>query len=432
MHTGPFINVRFIAHHEPWISAFLSIRTHSKTVLVVKILRVSTTYEGATRIQRLPTQFFSTLVQQVQQHLANGRDMINLGQGNPDLPTPSHIVHALQQASNRAAFHRYAPFHGHDFLKEAICRRYATDFGVVLDPSEVAILFGGKTGLVEISTVLLNPGDVCLVPDPGYPDYASGVALAGGRMVRMPLCASHDYLPDFSALHAHDVAHAKLMFLNYPNNPTATIAPAAFYAHAVEWAAQRGIAIVADFAYGALTFDGVRAPSFLATAGAREVGIEVYTLSKTYNMAGWRVGFALGNRSLIRLIEQLQEHMYVSLFGAVQWAAAEALNGPQDSVKTLVDTYTQRRDVWHAAIEQIGWQGVKKSAGSFFSWLPVPPTMDSLSFARRLIEDAGVVVAPGRGFGAHGEGFVRVALLSSQARLQEAAARIGALHLWDA
>ncbi|MBR2568710.1 MAG: pyridoxal phosphate-dependent aminotransferase, partial [Paenibacillus sp.] len=374
----------------------------------------------ADRMSDLPTQFFAKLVQKCNARIAEGHDVINLGQGNPDLPTPSHIVTSMQQATANPQYHKYSPFTGYRFLKEAIAKRYLEDYQVELDPdTEVAILFGGKTGLVELSQILLNPGDVCLVPDPGYPDYWSGVALADAKMVMMPLVEAHRYLPQYDAIAAQDLQQAKLMFLNYPNNPTAATADAAFYEQTVQFAKEHHIVVASDFAYGAIGFDDKRPVSFLQTPGAKEVGVEFYTLSKTYNMAGWRVAFALGNKEIIRNINLMQDHMYVSLFGAIQEAAAEALTGPQYCVHSLCETYEKRRNALFAALEQIGWQA-KLPAGSFFAWLPVPEPYSSETFADLLLEKANVVVAPGIGFGTHGEGYVRVGLLAEEDRLVEA------------
>ncbi|MCP1133138.1 pyridoxal phosphate-dependent aminotransferase [Paenibacillus polysaccharolyticus] len=385
---------------------------------------------SANVMSQLPTQFFATLVQNVNREIASGHDVINLGQGNPDTPTPPRIVQSLQQSAENPLYHKYSPFRGYAFLKEAVAKRYKEDYNVDLDPeTEVAILFGGKTGLVQLPQVLLNPGDVCLVPDPGYPDYWSGVALAQARMSFMPLLKSNAFLPDYEAISADDRQKAKLMFLNYPNNPTSATAPVSFYEDTVEFAIQNQIVVASDFAYGAIGYDGRRPVSFLQAPGAKEVGIEFYTLSKTYNMAGWRVGFALGNAEIISKINLLQDHIYVSLFGGIQAAAAEALTGPQDCVTSLVARYESRRDAFYGALSAIGWQA-SKPEGSFFGWLPVPEGYTSSGLAEILLREAKVAVAPGIGFGSHGEGYVRIGLLSDEQRLREAAERIGKLHLF--
>lgn len=362
--------------------------------------------------------------------MAQGHDVINLGQGNPDQPTPPHIVAALQQAAANPKYHKYSPFRGYSFLKEAVATFYKREYGVTVDPEkEVAILFGGKAGLVEIPQCLLNPGDVVLVPDPGYPDYWSGVALARAEMAMMPLFAENGFLPDYDGLKEAVVRKAKLMFLNYPNNPTGATATKQFFAETVSFAEKHHICVVHDFAYGAIGFDGKKPISFLQTEGAKEVGIEIYTFSKTYNMAGWRIGFAVGNESVIAAINLLQDHLYVSLFGAIQEAAAVALLESQQCVHELVAMYESRRNTFIHALRDIGWN-VIAPAGSFFAWLPVPNGYTSATFADLLLEKAHVAVAPGIGFGEHGEGYVRTGLLTSEARLQEAAERIGRLRLF--
>ncbi|WP_337103420.1 pyridoxal phosphate-dependent aminotransferase [Paenibacillus sp. YIM B09110] len=386
--------------------------------------------EPAERMKVLPTQFFAKLVGKANAQVAKGHDVINLGQGNPDQPTPSHIVAKLQESAANPLYHKYPPFSGYAFLKEAVAKRYKEDYDVDVDPAtEVAILFGGKTGLVEISQCLLNPGDVCLVPDPGYPDYWSGVALAGAEMSFMPLTANNDYLPDYSAISPDIARRAKLMFMNYPNNPTGAVASSEFYAETVKFAADQGIVVASDFAYGAIGFDGKKPISFLQTPGAKEVGVEFYTLSKTYNMAGWRVGFAIGNAQIVSLINLIQDHYYCSLFGGIQEAAALALTGPQDCVVELTAKYESRREALFSALDRIGWKAARPG-GSFFCWLPVPEGHTSQSFADLVLLEADVVVAPGIGFGEHGEGFVRLGLLTSEERLQEAVFRIGKLGLF--
>ncbi|MBP3961091.1 pyridoxal phosphate-dependent aminotransferase [Paenibacillus lignilyticus] len=385
----------------------------------------------ADRMTGLPAQFFAGLVRKANAQAAKGRDVINLGQGNPDQPTPPHIVAALQEAAPNPMYHRYPPFSGYPFLKQAVAQRYKEDYGVELDPEkEVAILFGGKTGLIEISQCLLNPGDICLVPDPGYPDYWSGVALAGGKMEYMPLTADNAFLPDYSAVSPDIADKAKLMFINYPNNPTGATAGPEFYKQTVEFAAKHGIVVASDFAYGAIGFDGKQPVSFLQTPGAKEVGVEFYTLSKTYNMAGWRVGFALGNPEIISLINLIQDHYYCSLFGGIQAAAAAALTGPQQCVTDLAAAYESRRNALFGAMGEIGWKASKPS-GSFFCWLPVPKGYTSSSFSDLVLEKADVVLAPGVGFGTHGENYVRLGLLAPEERLQEAIRRIGKLGLFE-
>jgi L-glutamine---4-(methylsulfanyl)-2-oxobutanoate aminotransferase len=381
-------------------------------------------------LNRLPKQFFASLVKKAGQYIEKGFDVINLGQGNPDQPTPDHIVSKLQEAATNPINHKYSPFQGFGYLKQAVADFYQREYGVKIHPEkEVAILFGGKAGLVELPQCLLNPGDNVLVPDPGYPDYWSGVAMAKAEMVTMPLKEENQFLPKYDEFADDVLEKAKLMFLNYPNNPTGVIATPDFFAETVELAEKYDICIVHDFAYGAIGFDGVKPTSFLQTKGAKEVGIEIYTLSKTYNMAGWRVAFAVGNESVISSLELLQDHLYVSLFGAVQEAAAMALTGPQDCVRELNQMYERRRNVLIEGLRSIGWN-VTAPKGSFFAWLKVPQGFTSEEFANFLLEKAHIIVAPGIGFGTYGEGYVRVGLLSSEERLKEAVRRISSLEIF--
>ncbi|EIT84550.1 transaminase [Fictibacillus macauensis ZFHKF-1] len=387
-------------------------------------------FKRSQTLNRLPDQFFAKLVKNVNDIVAQGHDVINLGQGNPDQATPPHIVSSLQQAAPNPLYHKYSPFRGYDFLKEAIAEFYRVEYNVTVDPQkEVAVLFGGKAGLVEVSQCYLNKGDVALVPDPGYPDYLSGVAMAEADYYPMPLTAENDYLPNYESIDEQISQQAKLMFLNYPNNPTAGVATSSFFEETVDFAKKHEILVVHDFAYGAIGFDGEKPLSFLQTPNAKETGIEIYTLSKTYNMAGWRVGFAIGNEEVIESINLLQDHYYVSLFPAVQEAAAQALRGPQACVEELVEMYERRRNAFIPRLQQMGWD-VAAPKGSFFCWLPVPEGFTSESFAELLLKEAHVAVAPGVGFGKYGEGYVRVGLLTDEHRLLEAAQRIENLNLF--
>lgn len=382
-------------------------------------------------LQALPTQFFASLVAKVEKVKAAGNDVINLGQGNPDQPTPKHIIKRLQDASAKPINHKYSPFGGHSYLKEAVASFYLREYGVVLNPeTEVAVLFGGKAGLVEIPQCLLNPGDTVLVPDPGYPDYWSGVAVAQAKMHMMPLEAQHHFLPDYTAISEGISKAAKLMFLNYPNNPTGATANLEFFNKTVDYATKHEICVVHDFAYGAFGYDGEKPISFLQAEGAKEIGIEIYTLSKTYNMAGWRVGFAVGNPSVIEAINLLQDHLYVSLFGGIQEAAVAALMGSQLCVEELGDMYERRRNTFVDGLKKIGWD-ITAPNGSFFAWLKVPEGYTSEEFSDLLLEKAYVAVAPGIGFGQFGEGYVRVGLLTTEERLTEAVDRIAKLNIFD-
>ncbi|NYE05409.1 aminotransferase [Bacillus niacini] len=381
-------------------------------------------------LNNLPKQFFASLVKKVGKYIEAGYDVINLGQGNPDQATPQHIVKKMQEAAANPVNHKYSPFQGYRYLKQAAADFYKREYDVTIDPdSEVAILFGGKAGLVEIPQCLLNPGDIMLVPDPGYPDYLSGVALAKAEMITMPLREKNSFLPDYRELPADVIESAKLMFLNYPNNPTGAAATKEFFEETVQLASQNDICVVHDFAYGAIGYDGNVPLSFLQIEGAKEVGIEIYTLSKTYNMAGWRVGFAVGNSSVISAVELLQDHLYCSIFGGIQEAAAEALTGPQECVRELNHLYERRRNVLIAGLRSLGWN-VTAPKGSFFAWLKVPEGFTSTEFADILLEQAHIAVAPGIAFGELGEGFVRVGLLTSEERLGEAVRRISELAIF--
>ncbi|MBK5471164.1 MULTISPECIES: pyridoxal phosphate-dependent aminotransferase [Bacillus] len=381
-------------------------------------------------VTSLPTQFFASLVAKVNKVVAAGHDVINLGQGNPDQPTPQHIVKALQDAAEKTIHHKYPPFRGHESLKEAVATFYKREYGVELNPkTEVAILFGGKAGLVELPLCFTNPGDTILVPDPGYPDYLSGVALAKAQFETMPLIAENNFLPDYTKIDDTIAERAKLMFLNYPNNPTGATASKEFFDKTIHFANKHNILVVHDFAYGAIGFDSQKPVSFLQADGAKDAGIEIYTLSKTFNMAGWRIAFAVGNESVIETINLLQDHMYVSIFGAVQDAAREALLGSQSCVVELVNSYESRRNALIEACHAIGWN-VDIPKGSFFAWLPVPEGYTSEQFSNILLEKAHVAVAPGVGFGEHGEGYVRVGLLHTEERLREAINRIDKLKIF--
>lgn len=382
------------------------------------------------KLKSLPTQFFANLVGKVNKAIEDGRDVINLGQGNPDQPTPKHIVQALQKAVEDPNTHKYSPFRGLLELKEAVCDFYKKEYDVDVDPvREVAILFGAKAGLVELPMCLLNPGDLMLLPDPGYPDYLSGVVLAGVEYELFPLKAENHFLPDYNAISSDVLDAAKLLYLNYPNNPTGAVANLGFFNQTVKLAKKHEITVMHDFAYGAIGFDGKKPVSFLQADGAKDIGVEMYTLSKTYNMAGWRVGFAVGNPTIIEAINLIQDHLYVSLFPAVQKAAIAALSGDQTCVKELVARYESRRNAFVDACKQIGWD-VTAPKGSFFAWLPVPDGFTSQSFADYLLDAADVAVAPGNGFGKYGEGFIRVGLLMDETRLVEAVQRIGNLGVF--
>ncbi|NVY96559.1 pyridoxal phosphate-dependent aminotransferase [Lactobacillus sp. DCY120] len=381
-------------------------------------------------LQGLPTQFFATLVNNVNAQIAAGVDVINLGQGNPDQPTPAFIVQAMQKATAKAENHKYSLFRGMPSFKEAAADFYQHEYGVQLDPeTEIAVLGGSKIGLVELPLALMNPGETLLLPDPGYPDYLSGVALAQVHLELFRLRRENNYLLDYQELDPQVAAAAKYLYLNYPNNPTGAVATAEFFRQTVDFARENQIGIVHDFAYGALGATGTKPRSFLQTPGAKEVGIEMYTLSKTYNMAGWRLGFAVGNPEMIEALNLIQDHLFVSVFPAIQEAGVAALESDQKTVQKLAQLYQQRRADFEKAARQIGWEPYP-SGGSFYAWMPVPEGYSSAEFSDLLLKEAGVAVAPGSGFGAGGEGYVRIGLLIDEPRFSEACERIGKLHLF--
>ncbi len=384
--------------------------------------------QPSTLLQQLPPQFFASLVKKVNQKIATGSDVINLGQGNPDQPTPPGIVQAMQTAVADSANHKYSQFRGNQAFKQAAADFYLQHYGVVLDPeTEIAVLGGTKIGLVELPLALLNPGELLLLPDPGYPDYLSGVVLAQIEQALLPLLPENGYLPEYDKISPEVAQAAKLLFLNYPNNPTGAQATPEFFDQTVAFAKANDVAVVHDFAYGALgTAEGTPV-SFLQSAGAKEVGIELYTLSKTYNMAGWRIGFAVGNAAIIEAINLIQDHLFVGLFPALQEAGIYALES-YEAVDELVALYNHRRHAFVTAASKIGWQAYP-SNGAFYAWMPVAQGYTSESFADLLLEEAAVAVAPGSGFGAGGEGFVRIGLLVTEERLVEAVDRIAQLHL---
>ncbi|WP_399628525.1 pyridoxal phosphate-dependent aminotransferase [Sporosarcina sp. SG10008] len=383
------------------------------------------------RLKNLPPHFFASLVQSVEEALSEGRDVINLGRGNPDQPTPPHIVKALQEAVEDPSTHGYSPFRGTPELKQAIADFYKREFDVVIDPNtEVAVLFGTKPGLVELPLAIMNEGELLLLPDPGYPDYLSSVSLANIKYDLMPLLAENNFLPNYNALSDEQKKQAKLMYLNYPNNPTSASANIPFFEETIALAKANDITVLHDFAYGGIGFDGVKPVSFLQAKGAKDVGIEMYTLSKTYNMAGWRVGFAVGNEEIIEAINLLQDHLFIDIFPAVQHAASVALSSSQECVDELVSLYEGRRNVLMAECKRIGWDVVSPTA-SFFAWLSVPVGYTSESFAKLLLDKADIAVAPGHAFGQYGEGYIRVGLLVDENRIVEAISRIEKLGIFS-
>jgi len=385
--------------------------------------------EIADRLKRLPPYLFAEIDRKKREVRARGVDVIDLGIGDPDLPTPPHIIHALQKAAEDPANHRYPSYEGMLAYRQAVADWYAKRFNVRLDPEqEVLTLIGSKEGTAHIPLAFVNPGDIVLVPDPGYPVYATGAWFAGGDVHWMPLRRENGFLPDLDAIPAEVARRAKLMYLNYPNNPTAAVATRDFFGRVVAFARRHGILVCHDLMYSELKFDGFEPPSLLEVEGAREVGVEFHSLSKTYSMTGWRLGFCVGNRAAVAGLGAVKTNVDSGVFQAVQIAGIAALTGPQDLAEQYRRTYEARRNIVVAGLKQLGW-AVDVPKGTFFVWAPVPGGLDSRSFATRLLEEAGVVVTPGVGFGPSGEGFYRIALTVDQARIAEAMERLKGLRL---
>ena len=380
--------------------------------------------QRAKRIAAIPPYLFAEIDKLKAAARARGVDVIDLGIGDPDKPTPEHVVEALAAAARDPATHRYPPYEGLPELKQAIARWYDERYGVKLDPeNEVLVLIGSKEGIAHVFWAFVDPGDVTLVPDPAYPVYRTGTLLAGGRPYTMPLTPERGFLPDLTAVEPEVAEQAKLLFLNYPNNPTAAVAPPEFFAEVVDFARRHNIIVCHDFAYCETTFDGYRAPSFLATPGAKEVGIEFNSLSKPYNMTGWRVGFAVGNKEVLAALSIIKTNIDSGVFNAVQLAARAALTGPQDIIERMNKIYTGRRNVIIQGLNSLGWR-LEPTKATFYVWAPVPAGYTSKEFAALLLERAGVNVAPGNGYGEQGEGFFRIALTVDEDRLAEAVKRL--------
>jgi len=382
----------------------------------------------ADRLRRLPPYLFAEIDRKKRDVRARGVDVIDLGIGDPDLPTPPHIVRALQAAAAKPEHHRYPSYEGMPAFRQAVARWYGRRFGVALDPeTEVLALIGSKEGTAHMPLAFVNPGDVVLVPDPGYPVYSAGAWFAGGECHFMPLRRQHGFLPDLGAIPADVARRAKLMYLNYPNNPTAAVASPAFFTGVVEFARRFNLLVCHDAMYSELHFDGYEPPSFLATDGAKDVGVEFHSLSKTYSMTGWRLGFCVGNRDAVAGLGKIKTNVDSGVFQAVQEAGIAALTGPQDVAEQYRRTYQERRDIAVAGLRKLSWE-VDVPKGAFFVWAPVPHRKDSREFATRLLEEAGVVVTPGVGFGPSGEGFYRIALTVGAERIAEAMERLQKLR----
>ena len=376
----------------------------------------------AKRLDLVPPYLFADLERKIDEKRRQGIDVISLGIGDPDLPTPDRIVEEMQRQVGRAETHGYPSNWGLAAFREAVAGFYAERFGVELDPdSEVLPALGGKEAVSHVALAFLDPGDVCLAPEPGYPPYTSGPLFAGAEIHYLPLRAENDFLPDLSAGPA-----AKLLFLNYPNNPTGAVADVGFFRRAVDFAREQDVMVVHDASYTEVTFDGYRAPSFLEAPGAKDVGLEIFSLSKGWNMTGWRIGWVAGNRELIENYHRLKTNLDSGVFDALQLAAVAALRDARDFPAEMSEIYRRRRDLMIEALGEIGLPADPPRATPYI-WVRVPDGHSAESFTELVLEEAAVVVSPGPSFGPSGEGYVRISLTVPDERLEEAARRIASL-----
>ena len=373
---------------------------------------------------KLPPYLFAAIDQKIDEARAKGVDIISLGVGDPDLPTPKPIVDAMQKAVADPQTHNYPPYKGtKDFLKAAT-DWMQTRFGVSVDPGPEAMsLIGSKEGLAHLILAYVEPGDVVLCPSPGYPVYNNYTLLVGGEPVVVPLLAKNNFLPDLSQISEDVAKRAKLFFLNYPNNPTGAVIDLEKIKEVVAFCKKHDILLCHDNAYSEMTFDGYKAPSFLEVPGAKDVCIEMFSLSKMYNMTGWRVGFAVGNAEAVKTLGVIKNNTDSGVFKAIQCASAEGLSRSAELTAGLNEVYGRRRDIFVEGLNKLGWNFAKNEA-TFYLWVPVPTGMKSEAFATLLLEKCGIVVPSGTGYGPEGEGFFRVALTQPEARLREAIERM--------
>ena len=378
----------------------------------------------ARRVDAVPPYLFAELERTITRKRREGVDVISLGIGDPDLPSPPAVVEALAAAARDPSTHRYPTNHGSDEFRAAVASFYRDRFGVELDPAaEIVPALGGKEAVGHVALVLLDPGDLCFSPDPGYPPYTSGPLFAGAEVHYLPLEEANGFLPNLEAVPDDVAARANLLFLNYPNNPTGAIVEPDYFERAVEFARRHDLVVVHDNAYSEICFDGYRAPSFLETPGAKEVGIEIFSLSKGWNMTGWRSGLVAGNAEIVERYRQLKTNLDSGMFEAVQLATIAALTEARDFPREMSDVYQRRRDLVVEALATIGLEVEPPQATPYF-WARVPEGHTSTSFAELVLERSGVVVSPGPAYGPSGEGFVRLSLTVPDDRLEEAMRRI--------
>lgn len=385
--------------------------------------------QEANRLKRLPLYLFTIIDGFKEEARKKGKDIIDLGMGNPDQGTSPHIINELCKRATQKENHRYSRSiePSEIKLKKAIAQWYHNKFGVTLDPaSEVLPLIGSKEGIAHLSLAFLNNDDIALVPNPAYPVHFNGVLIAGGILHNIPIYEKDGYLPDLAGVPQKIVDKSKLLFLSYPHNPTTAVANLTFFEEVVNWARGKNIIIGHDLAYSDIVFDNYRAPSILEVKGAKEMCIEFHTCSKSYNMAGWRIGFAVGNGNILKTLEKTKSYIDFGIFKPIQYAAIKALLGPQGAVKKNVQNYRARRDALVTGLRKIGWDMPMPKA-TFYVWARIPDkysALTALEFVGLLIRETGVVAAPGTGFGEYGEGYVRFALVEDVSRIKEAVKRI--------
>ncbi len=378
----------------------------------------------ADRLKKLPPYLFEEIDKAKQKAIDEGRSIIDLGVGDPDCPTPDFIIKKLHEASLDPSTHNYALNRGLRSLREEMADWYGSRFGVVLDPdTEVLPLLGSKEGIAHIPLAFINPGDEVLIPDPGYPPYNSGSVFAGAKVHMMPLLKENGFLPDLDAIDRDVAGRCKLMHINYPNNPTGAVCDKAFYEKVVSFAKEYDIIVCSDAAYTEMSYDGFLPPSFLEVDGAKDVGIEFHSLSKTFNMTGWRVGMAVGNARVLDGLARVKSNIDSGIFTAVQIASIEALKHADKVKNEMNRMYAERRDILVNGLNEAGWK-VPPLQATFYVWAPVLEGYDSISLAKAMLKKTGIVVTPGSGFGKSGEGYVRMALTVDKDKLKEAVERI--------
>lgn len=381
------------------------------------------------RINNLPPYLFAAIDEAKTRVIKKGVDVIDLGVGDPDMPTPDNVIQALYRSAQNPDRQKYPSYIGMLSFREAVAKWYKEHLDIELDPvSQVLTLIGSKEGIAHIPLAFINPGEIALIPDPAYPVYKIGTLFADGKPFIMPLLQENGFLPDLDAIPKDVAKMAKLMFLNYPNNPTSAIAPVNFFEDVIEFAKENEVIIVHDNAYSEMTFDGYKASSFLKLDGAMDVGIELHSLSKTYNMTGWRIGFAVGNAGILDGLGRVKTNVDSGAFEAVQEAGIEAMQGPQQCISDMNKIYTQRRDALMVGLKELGIE-VQPPKATFYIWAPVPEGFDSMGLSKLLLEEAGIVATPGVGFGEYGEGYVRFSLTQSVERINEAVERMRTLEL---